>query len=60
MTYSKMPTEAERSVKPSTKGRVATPAEHRMKRLHEKKVQTIAEEMAAALNAAMRGGKKVV
>lgn len=39
---------------------MATPAEHRMKRLHEKKVQTIAEEMAAALNAAMRGGKKVV
>lgn len=42
------------------KGREATPAEHRMKRMHEKKVQTIAEEMAAALNTAMRGGKKVL
>jgi hypothetical protein len=31
-----------------------------MKRMHEKKVQTIAEQMADALNAAMRGGKKVV
>jgi hypothetical protein len=31
-----------------------------MKRMHEKKVQTIAEQMAAALNSAMRNGKKVV
>jgi hypothetical protein len=31
-----------------------------MKRMHEKKVHSIAEEMAAALNAAMRGGRKVL
>jgi len=40
--------------------RVATPAEHRMKRMHEKKVHSIAEEMAAALNAAMKTGKNVL
>jgi hypothetical protein len=31
-----------------------------MKRMHEKKVRTIAEEMAAALNAAMKSGKAVL
>jgi len=36
-----------------------SPAQHRMKRMHEKKVQTIAEEMAAALNAAMKSGKSI-
>jgi hypothetical protein len=30
-----------------------------MKRMHEKKVRSIAEDMAAALNAAMRSGKNV-
>ncbi len=60
MMYSKDHIEQERLARPSTKGREATPAEHRMKRMHQKKVQTIAEEMAAALNVAMRSGKKVV
>jgi hypothetical protein len=31
-----------------------------MKRMHEKKVRTIAEEMAAALNSAMKSGKAVL
>lgn len=58
--HSKKRTEAERSAKRSTKERVATPAEHRMKRMHEKKVHSIAEEIAAALNAAMKAGKPAV
>ena len=55
----KKPTEAAVSAKPSTKGREATPAEHRMKRMHEAKVRSAAEDMAAALNAAVRAGKPV-
>jgi hypothetical protein len=55
----KKPTEAAVSAKPSTKGREATPAEHRMKRMHEAKVRSAAEDMAAALNGAVRAGKTV-
>lgn len=57
--HSKKPTEAAVSARPSTKAREATPAEHRMKRMHEKKVHSIAEDMAAALNTAVRAGKPV-
>ena len=57
--HSKKHTELERSAKPSTRERVASPVEHRMKRMHEKAVHTIAEEMAAALNTAVRAGKPV-
>jgi hypothetical protein len=52
-------TEVAPLARPSTKERGASPAEHRMKRMHEKKVHSIAEDMAAALNAAMRSGKNV-
>jgi len=59
MMHSKKHTELERSAKPSTAERVATPVEHRMKRMHERAVRTIAEEMAASLNAAVRAGKPI-
>ena len=55
--HSKMPTVPEKSVKPSTKERVLTHAEHRMKRMHERKMHDIAESIAAALNQAVRAGK---
>ena len=52
-------TEVAPLAKPSTKERVASPAEHRMKRMHEAKVRSVAEDMAAALNMAVRAGKPV-
>jgi hypothetical protein len=55
--HSKQHTEQAKSAKPSTAGRSLTPAEHRMKRLHDAKTQRMAEEMAAALNEAVRQGK---
>jgi hypothetical protein len=57
MMHSKMPTVPEKLAKPSTKERVLTPAEHRMKRMHDKKTQAMAESIAAALNQAVRAGK---
>jgi hypothetical protein len=55
--HSKMPTVPEKSAKPSTKERVLTPAEHRMKRMHSKEMREIAESIAAALNEAVGAGK---
>jgi hypothetical protein len=57
--HSKTPTAPGRLAPPSTKERVATPAEHKMKRLHEAKTRRIAEALAAGLNAAVEAGKPI-
>ena len=57
MMHSKMPIVPEKSVKPSTVERVLTPAEHRMKRMHQKESRELGEAIAAALNRAVRAGK---
>ena len=59
MMHSKMPTSLEKSAKQSTKEHAATPAEHRMKRMHEAKTKDMAQAMADALNAAVRAGKAI-
>ena len=57
--HSKMPTAPAKSAVPSTRERVATPAEHRMKRMHEADMRSIAEAIAKGLNAAVKAGKPV-
>lgn len=36
-----------------------SPAEHKMKRMHEAKIRRIAEALAAGLNAAVQQGKPI-
>lgn len=57
--HSKMPTETAKSARPSTKARLVSPAEHKMKRMHEAKIRRIAEALAAGLNAAVQQGKPI-
>jgi len=59
MMHSKANSNPARSAEQSMKERVATPAEHRMKRIHEARTKDMAQSMADALNAAMRSGKTV-
>ena len=57
MMHSKMPIEPAKSAAPSTKGRVLTVAEHRMKRMHEEKSRRVAEEIVAHLNKTVKEGR---
>lgn len=44
---------------PIAKACLKTPAEHKMKRMHEAKIRRIAEALAAGLNAAVQQGKPI-